>query len=127
LEHKLYREFFLALGNHARFAIVQLLRTKPHYVNEIAEQLKFEQSRVSHNLGCLLKCGFVEWEWQGKNKVYRLNSDLLPILNGIEKHISRYASSLECCEALEKESKPIVVVATRRATSNRPMRSRRRQ
>jgi hypothetical protein len=32
-----------------------------------------EQSRGSQNLGCLLNCGFVQWEWQGKNKVYRLH------------------------------------------------------
>ena len=36
-----------------------------------------------------LNCGFVEWEWRGKNRVYRLNHDLAPILSGIEKHLHR--------------------------------------
>lgn len=108
---QLYREFFRALSNPTRFAIVQLLRERPHYVGEMVEKLTFEQSRVSHNLGCLLNCGFVEWEWRGKNKVYRLHSDLPPILNAIDKHLGRYASALECCQVLENERKPVVVIA----------------
>ncbi len=110
MHFRLYREFFRALGNQTRFAIVQLLRDRPHYVNEIVERLNIEQSRVSHNLACLLNCGFVEWEWQGKNKVYRLNSDLLPILNGIEKHLARYAPALDSCQVLEREAKPVVLI-----------------
>jgi len=93
------------------FSIVQLLREKPHYVNEMAERLGLEQSRISHNLACLLNCGFVEWEWNGKNKVYRLNSDLQPILTGIERHLVKYAPALDSCKTLESESKGIVVIA----------------
>jgi DNA-binding transcriptional ArsR family regulator len=111
LESRLYREFFRALSNQTRFSIVQLLRNKPHYVNEMVEKLGIEQSRVSHNLACLLNCGFVEWEWNGKNKVYRLNSDLQPILTGIEKHLAKYAPALDSCKTLESESKRVVVIA----------------
>ena len=111
LEARLYREFFRALSNQTRFSIVQLLREKPHYVNEMVERLGIEQSRVSHNLSCLLNCGFVEWEWNGKNKVYRLNSNLQPILTGIEKHLVKYAAALDSCQTLESESKRVVVIA----------------
>ena len=125
---KLYREFFRALANRTRFAIVQLLRERPHYVGEMVEGLGFEQSRVSHNLACLLNCGFVQWEWQGKNKVYRLNSDLLPILSGIDKHLARYAPALNSCQVLGTESKPVVVVAkTNAAAPDRPRRYRRKK
>ncbi len=125
MEFRLYREFFRALSNRTRFAIVQLLRQRPHYVGEMVEELGFEQSRVSHNLGCLLNCGFVQWEWQGKNKVYRLHPDLLPILNAIDKHLARYAPALESCHVLETEDKPVVIVP-RAAEAVRPMRSRSR-
>ena len=111
MEARLYREFFRALSNQTRFSIVQLLKEKPHYVNEIAEKIGIEQSRVSHNLACLLNCGFVEWEWNGKNKVYRLNPDLPPILTGIEKHLAKYAPALDTCKTLQSESKPVVVIA----------------
>src|SRR6266851_4442280 len=105
-----YREFFRALANQTRFSIVQLLRKRPYYVNEMVERLGIEQSRVSHNLACLLNCGFVEWEWNGKNKVYRLNPDLQPVLAGIEKHLAKYASALNSCKTLESESKPVIVI-----------------
>ena len=111
MEARLYREFFRALSNQTRFSIVQLLRERPHFVNEMAESLDVEQSRVSHNLACLLNCGFVEWEWNGKNKVYRLNPDLQPVLAGIEKHLAKYAPALNSCKTLEGESKPVVVIA----------------
>jgi len=111
LNFRPYREFFRALSNQTRFSIVQLLRKRPHYVNELVERLGIEQSRVSHNLACLLNCGFVEWEWNGKNKVYRLHPDLQPILVGIEKHLTKYAPALESCQTLESESKPIVMIA----------------
>lgn len=111
MEARLYREFFRALSNQTRFAMVQLLRERPHYVNEMAERLGVEQSRVSHNLACLLNCGFVEWEWNGKNKVYRLNSDLQPVLTGIEKHLVKYAPALDSCQTLASESKQVVVIA----------------
>jgi len=121
LEARLYREFFRALSNQTRFSIVQLLRERPHYVNEIAERLGIEQSRVSHNLACLLNCGFVEWDWNGKNKVYRLNSDLQPVLTGIEKHLVKYAPALDSCKTLESEAKRVVVIA-----KANPIRPRRR-
>lgn len=111
MNYRHYREFFRALGNQTRFEIVQLLKSRPHFVNEIVEKLRVEQSRVSHNLACLLNCGFVEWGWNGKNKVYRLNDDLLPVLGGIEKHIAKYAPALDGCQALRDESRPVVVVA----------------
>lgn len=123
---RLYREFFRALSNRTRFVIVQLLRKRPHYVGAIVEELGFEQSRVSHNLGCLLNCGFVQWEWQGKNKVYRLHPDLLPILNAIDKHLARYAPALESCQVLETEAEPVVVLARRAEIPRSARRPRKR-
>jgi DNA-binding transcriptional ArsR family regulator len=119
---RLYREFFKALSNETRFAIVHLLRSGPHHVSEIVDKLGVEQSRVSHNLACLLNCGFVLWEWQGKNKVYRLNPDLLPVLAGIEKHLARYAPALESCGVLEAESKPVVIISKATQKSSRSRR-----
>jgi len=121
---QLYREFFRALSNPTRFAIVQLLRERPHYVGEMVDKLTLEQSRVSHNLGCLLNCGFVKWEWRGKNKVYRLHPDLRPILNAIDKHLGHYACAFERCQVLENESRPVVIVA-RPAETTRSNRRRR--
>lgn len=48
-------------------------------------------------------------EWQGKNKVYRLNPDMFQILSGIERHLARYAPALDSCCVLEAESKPLII------------------
>ncbi len=124
MEFRLYREFFRALSNHTRFAIVHLLRGRPHYVGELAQKLGFEQSRVSHNLGCLLNCGFVQWEWQGKNKIYRLHPDLAPILTAMDKHLARYAPALESCEVLNAEARPLIMVPRTNQPVRRPRRDR---
>ena len=99
----LYREFFRALSNPTRFRIVELLRERPRYVGEIAEALVVEQSRVSHNLACLLNCGFVQWQWKDRNKVYSLNPQLAPVLGAIDSHLLRYGPALKCCGVLEAE------------------------
>lgn len=122
---RLYKEFFRALSNPTRFAIVQLLRERPHYVGEMADELEFDQSRISHNLGCLLNCGFVQWEWQGKNKVYRLHPDLPPILNAIDKHLARYAPALASCAVLDGEAQACVEVRPGRAGAARGHRRQR--
>lgn len=120
-----YREFFRALANQTRFQIVQRLRERPYYVGELVEALGIEQSRVSHNLACLLNCGFVEWEWQGKNKVYRLHPDLVPLLAAIDKHLSRYAPALGRCSVLAAEANPVVIVPRSERNSIRRRRQNR--
>ena len=118
MEYRIYKEFFRALGNPTRFRIVQLLRNRPHHVGEIGEHLGYEQSRVSHNLACLLHCGFVEWSWEGKNKVYRLHPEMVPILAALDRHLARYAPQLDSCQVLDKENRevtPVVVLAPDRA------------
>ena len=98
-----YKLFFKALSNKTRFNIIQLLRKKPKCVTEICNELDFEQSRVSHNLKCLENCGFVEFKWNGKNKIYELNKKhIIPVLKEINKHIETYNKRLESCGVLRK-------------------------
>ena len=50
-----------------------------------------EQSRVSHNLQCLEKNGFVTVKQEGKQRIYSLNKDTIePILKEIKKHINKH-------------------------------------
>lgn len=100
-----YKLFFKAFSNKTRFEIIKLLRKGPRNVTEICKELKFEQSRVSHNLKCLEVCGFVTCKWEGKNKIYSLEKKtMLPILNNIDKHIKKYNKRLECCGILKNKS-----------------------
>ena len=111
MEFRLYREFFQALGNPTRFRIVQLLREGPRSVGQIAESLGYEQSRVSHGLACLLNCGFLVWNWEGKNRIYRLHRELASILASVDRHLVRYAPQLDTCQVLGHEGHETPAVA----------------
>lgn len=98
-----YRLFFKAFSNSTRFEIIRLLRKGPKNVSQISWRLGFEQSRVSHNLKCLENCGFVNSKWDGKHRIYYLDEEhIVPILDGIDRHIEKYNERLECCGVIEK-------------------------
>lgn len=127
MDFRSYREFFRAIAHPTRFAVVQLLRQGPRNVTELCQQLGFEQSRVSHNLGCLLQCGFVRWQWQGKNKVYSLNPGIRGLLKVMDRHLQQYARELEACQVLDREAQPVVITASVRQAAGPGVRSRNRR
>ncbi len=98
-----YKLFFKALSNKTRFEIIKLLRKGSKHVSNICKELGFEQSRVSHNLKCLVDCGFVNAKWNGKNKVYSLDEEyIVPILNNINAHIRHYNKRLKTCGVIKR-------------------------
>jgi len=111
MDFRSYREFFRAIAHPTRFAIVQLLRQGPRNVTELYQQLGFEQSRVSHNLGCLSQCGFVRWQWQGKHKVYSLTPGIRALLEAMDRYIQQYSRELEACQVLDREDRPVVIAS----------------
>jgi len=98
---RMYELFLRALSNETRLSVLRLLRTGPKSVNAIGEELGFEQSRVSHNLKCLLNCGFVQVEQRGKMRVYRLNEETIASLfDTIDRHVRMFGERLETCSTL---------------------------
>ncbi len=99
-----YRLFFKSFSNRTRFEIIQLLRKRPMNVTEICDATGFEQSRVSHNLKCLEKCGFVSCKRDGKKRIYSLDGKYItPILDDIDKYIERYGKGLKICGLLNEK------------------------
>ena len=97
-----YTLFFKALSNGTRLRIIDLLRKGPRNATEISEVLDIEQSMVSHNLACLINCGFVLANQNGKTKVCSLNKKtVLPLLEIIDRHVEQYGKNLEGCKALK--------------------------
>lgn len=92
-----YNLFFKAISNETRLNIINLLRKNSYDVSEISKKLNFEQSRISHNLKCLEKCGFVISKQKKKNRIYSLNGYIKPILKAIDKHLIKYNNELERC------------------------------
>jgi DNA-binding transcriptional ArsR family regulator len=98
-----YNLFLKAVGNKTRAEIINLLRRGPKNVSQICRELGFEQSRVSHALGCLATCGFVSGKWEKGRKVYSLNGEIKPILTSIDRHIEKYRKELLRCGVLKEE------------------------
>ena len=100
-EALLYRSFFKAISNPVRLKVIKLLKIKPQSVKEIVEKLNLEQSHVSHNLKCLLNCGFVKVEQKAKQRIYSLDEETIrPFVEIVEKHIKKYEGHLETCEVV---------------------------
>jgi DNA-binding transcriptional ArsR family regulator len=98
-----YKMFFKALANRTRFKIINILRRSPKTVTAISNHLKLEQSLVSHNMKCLIDCGFVVSKQDGKNKIYSLEKEtIMPLLDLIDRHIDKYSAHLRACGVLEK-------------------------
>jgi len=95
---ELYGIFFKTLSNETRFKIIRLLIKGPKSVNEISKKLKFEQSRVSHNLKKLECYGFVTLKSKGRQRIYHIDKKyVLPIINNVDKYIYKYDKRLKEC------------------------------
>ena len=104
--YKSWKLFADVLSNKTRFDIVMLLRKEGELsVLEICKKLGYEQSRVSHNLKCLLNCGFVEVEQRGKRRIYRISDEIKRILDELEKYMAEYEKRLVSCGVLREEDK----------------------
>lgn len=88
-----HKIFFETLGNKTRWDIVHLLQEGDQKATDIANELGYEQSLVSHHLKRLERCGFVTVLPNGKERIYSLNSDTIsPLLKLADKHINAYCS-----------------------------------
>jgi len=69
---------------------------KPMCVNEIAEALNQEQSKISHNLKKLTDCHFIDVKQEGKKRIYSLNKETIePLMRLVEMHVSQFCGQ-EC-------------------------------
>jgi len=81
-----YHVFFSKLANPLRIKIITSLDEKSKSVGELAEELKVEQSKLSHALKELKECNIVNVDREGKKRVYSLGKTITPILRLIECH-----------------------------------------
>ena len=79
---------FGALAEPSRLRIVELLRTGPRSVGEIADSLDIRQPQVSKHLRVLGDSGIVAVEAIARHRIYRLEPEPF-------EHIGRWAGSFE--------------------------------
>jgi len=83
--------FFKNLANPLKTNIISSLKEKSKSVNELSDELKIEQSKLSHALINLKSCRIVTDKQEGKKRIYTLNKKtILPILKIIDKHRTNY-------------------------------------
>ena len=78
--------FFSKLSNPLRIKIVSSLDESPKSVSELIEELKVEQSKMSHALKELKGCNIVKFEQKGKQRIYSLSRTIIPMLRLIDCH-----------------------------------------
>lgn len=91
-------KLFRGLGEPSRLCILEALVEGPCSVSEITEATGLSQSNTSNHLSCLLGCGLVAREQQGRFVYYRLaDAKLVSLLSLAEEIVNGVASDLMRC------------------------------
>jgi DNA-binding transcriptional ArsR family regulator len=100
-----YKLFFGTLCSEPRLKIINLLRFGKKNVSQIIDELKMDQTAVSHDLARLKRCGFVKSEIDAKYRYYSLNEETInPLMEMIDKHMNQFCIHiLKSNEETEKE------------------------
>lgn len=94
LEAKLFKGF----GDPSRLTILELLTEKPLSVTEIVEETELFQPNVSMHLACLLECGLVKKEKDGRSVTYQLSGEeVKEVIKTARKIISAHSKELFEC------------------------------
>jgi len=96
MNYKTYHIFFSKLSSPLRIKIITSLDEKSKSVGELVEELKVEQSKISHALKELRKCNIVQVKKEGKKRIYNLSKSISPILRLIDCH-SKICSKCKGC------------------------------
>jgi DNA-binding transcriptional ArsR family regulator len=98
-----YYQFFSALANRTRLAIIDVLKEDAKTLSEISNSLKHEPKIVRQNLEVLEHCIIVLSEGSGEEKRYSLNKEVLePLSELLAFHTSKHCPGLKECIPEEK-------------------------
>jgi DNA-binding transcriptional ArsR family regulator len=90
-----YKQFFGTLANQVRLDIIEFLGNGSKNVGVIVENLRYDQSTISHSLKRLETCGFVTSQQKGKERIYTLNTKTIkPLLRLMHNHMGKYCSHI---------------------------------
>ncbi|GMR03089.1 MAG: hypothetical protein BMS9Abin20_1453 [Acidimicrobiia bacterium] len=73
-DDELIARIFRGLGDATRVRILRFLLEGPRSQKEIVEEVGLSQGRVSQHLSCLVWCGYLESERQGRVVEYRIGN-----------------------------------------------------
>lgn len=109
---------FRGLGDQSRLMIIDLLRSGPKCVYEIADATGLSQPNTSAHLGCLEDCGLVEKERRGKFIFYRIAHDEAEVLlNQADAILARVGDQIFRCTRYEQAERKTREVSAPKRTS----------
>ncbi|GAA6178337.1 MULTISPECIES: ArsR/SmtB family transcription factor [Sulfitobacter] len=92
---KLFRGF----ADPSRLAILGALCGGPLVVHELVERTGLSQPNVSNHLRCLLKCGLVKSDRNGRFVRYRISSARIAmLLSDVDELLDVVAEGVEACD-----------------------------
>ncbi|MER3405802.1 MAG: transcriptional regulator [Chloroflexota bacterium] len=98
-------KFFRGFADPSRLRILECLRAGPHTVTAIVEVTALSQSNVSNHLACLLDCGLVTRERQGRYVLYRLSDERVAQLLALaEELLADVAKGVYLCTRYSQKS-----------------------
>lgn len=107
LKAKLFRGF----ADPSRLSILESLRDDARSVGELVDMTGLAQSNVSNHLACLLDCGLVTREPQGRRVIYRLADERVGTLLGLaDDLLEEVAQGVYVCPRYEG---PVPISPTR--------------
>lgn len=116
LKAKLFRGF----SDPSRLSILEALRDDARSVGELVEMTGLSQSNVSNHLACLLDCGLVAREPQGRRVIYRLADERVGTLLALaDELLEEVAQGVYVCPRYDAPaaSAPVPISPTRMAGS----------
>ncbi|HEY8486543.1 MAG TPA: metalloregulator ArsR/SmtB family transcription factor [Limnochordales bacterium] len=91
-------KFFRGFADPSRLCILESLRAGPRTVSSVVEQTGLSQPNVSSHLACLLDCGLVARERQGRHVLYRLSDERVArLLSLAEELLADVARGVYLC------------------------------
>ena len=79
------------ISDETRLKILDALKNDERCVREIIDEIKMEQSLVSHHLRGMRKCGLVLRRREGKKIMYRLaDKSVINLLNDIRRMSEKF-------------------------------------
>lgn len=94
---------FRGLADPSRLSILEALREGERSVGELVAATSLSQPNTSNHLACLLDCGLVEREQQGRHVIYRLGRGVDDLLAMTDALLGETAAGVETCRRLEAE------------------------
>lgn len=94
-------KFFRGCSDPSRLSILEGLREGPRSVGELVDATGLSQSGTSNHLACLLDCGLVEREQQGRRAIYRLGDGVDQLLAQVDELLGCSARGVDACSRYE--------------------------